>query len=205
MDDALGVRRLERVGDLVGDAERLLERHRALRDAIGERRSLDEFHDQGRRAPGSFQAENVRDVGIVEGGEDFGLALESREPLRVAGHRRRQYLDRDLPLEARVGGAIDLAHAAFAEQTENLVGPETLTGGEGHGDGIIADKLRHLYPRQSMRISSGRSPRWTLLWPQLDDRHPHHVERRAGSLTRLLPRSSSEFDASSTTSSVIRF
>ena len=37
MDDALLVRRLERLGDLPRDRQRLVERDRAARDAIGER------------------------------------------------------------------------------------------------------------------------------------------------------------------------
>ena len=46
MDDALLVRRFERLGDLPRDRQRLVERNRALRDAIGERRPLDQFQDE---------------------------------------------------------------------------------------------------------------------------------------------------------------
>jgi hypothetical protein len=42
VDDALFVRRFKRVGDLPRDRQRLVERNRSLRDAIGER---------GRRVP----------------------------------------------------------------------------------------------------------------------------------------------------------
>jgi hypothetical protein len=46
MDDALLVRGLERVGDLVGDRQRLVERHRTVVDAVGERRPLDQLHHE---------------------------------------------------------------------------------------------------------------------------------------------------------------
>ena len=46
MDDAVLVRRLERLGDLARDRQRFVERNRAVRDAIGERRPLDELQDE---------------------------------------------------------------------------------------------------------------------------------------------------------------
>ena len=51
MDDALLVRGVERVGDLPRDAERLVERSAALPDPLGQRRPLDQLHDEvvGRR------------------------------------------------------------------------------------------------------------------------------------------------------------
>ena len=48
MNDPLPVRRLERVGDLFRDRQRLVERDGALRDAIRERRSLDQPHGDKR-------------------------------------------------------------------------------------------------------------------------------------------------------------
>jgi hypothetical protein len=55
------------------------------------------------------------DVGVREGGEHLGLPSEARQPLRIVGERRRQYLDRHLAPEAGVLGAVDLAHAALTE------------------------------------------------------------------------------------------
>ena len=44
------VRRLKRVGNLPRDRERLGDRNRAARDAIGERLALDQFHHENRDA-----------------------------------------------------------------------------------------------------------------------------------------------------------
>ena len=43
MDDSALVRRLERIGDMPRDGERLVDRDWSLRDAIGKRRAFDEF------------------------------------------------------------------------------------------------------------------------------------------------------------------
>ena len=46
MNDAVLVRGFERLGDLLRDRQRLVERNRPLRDAVGERRSLDQLHHE---------------------------------------------------------------------------------------------------------------------------------------------------------------
>jgi hypothetical protein len=43
------------------------------------------------------------------------FAEEARAGLLIARQRRRHGLDRDLPAEARVAGAVDLTHAARSE------------------------------------------------------------------------------------------
>jgi hypothetical protein len=52
---------------------------------------------------------------MIERREDLGLALKSRQPIRIVSHRWRQHLDRDLPFQIGVDGTIDLAHATGAE------------------------------------------------------------------------------------------
>ena len=43
-------------------------------------------------------------------------------------------LQRDVAIEAGVEGAVDIAHAAGADQTPQLVGPQDGAGTEGHGE-----------------------------------------------------------------------
>ena len=66
MDDAAIVRCLQCVGDLAGDAERLIERHRPARDPIGERRTFDELEYQRADAVGLFESVDNRDVSMVQ-------------------------------------------------------------------------------------------------------------------------------------------
>jgi hypothetical protein len=78
--------------------------------------ALDELHDQ--RAPGAriFNAVDLRDVRMVEGGECLRFAFETHQTIRIARERLRQNLERDIAIELRVARAIDLAHATRAEQ-----------------------------------------------------------------------------------------
>ena len=88
MDDPLLVRRFERLRDLLRDRQRLVEWNRAARDALGERRPLDQFHHE-RRAHRLLFSEAVdgRDVGMIQRGEDLRFALEPREALGVSRKR----------------------------------------------------------------------------------------------------------------------
>ena len=73
------------------------------------------------------------------------------------GERSRQNLDRDVALELRVARAIDLAHAAGAEGGEDLVGPETSTGTEGHevGRRIVSQLPEGSLPRCPILLGVG--------------------------------------------------
>ena len=62
-----------------------------------------------------FEAVDGGDVRMIQRGEDFRFALEPGEPLGIGRDRVGQDLDRDVPLQPRVGGAIDLAHPAGAD------------------------------------------------------------------------------------------
>ena len=121
MDDPLLVRRLERLGDLARDRQRLLDRDRSARDPIGERRPFDQLEHQRLDAVGLLEAVDRRDVRMVERREHLRLALEARQPLGVGDERLGQHLERHLALEPGVAGAPDLAHAACAEGGEDLV------------------------------------------------------------------------------------
>ena len=80
--------------------------------------ALDQLHHERGHAVRLLEAVDVRDVRMVQRGEDFGFALEPREALGIRREALRQDLDRDLAFQLRVGGAIHLAHAAGAELRE---------------------------------------------------------------------------------------
>jgi hypothetical protein len=69
---------------------------------------------------------------MVERGQNFGFALEARESFRIARQRRRQDLDRYLPVQFGVFGAIHLAHAAHAQQREDFVMTDFVASRERH-------------------------------------------------------------------------
>ena len=80
MADPLLVRGLERLRNLLRDRQRLIDRDGALCDALREIVALDQFHHEGGDAPALFEAVDRGDVGMIQRGEDFRLALET-------GHR----------------------------------------------------------------------------------------------------------------------
>ena len=47
---------------------------------------------------------DLRDVGVVQRGEDFGLTLEPCQALRVGGERLGEDLERYLAVELRIRG-----------------------------------------------------------------------------------------------------
>src|SRR5262245_49130838 len=62
---------------------------------------------------------------MIQRREHFRFALGSGETLRVTRQGRRQDFDGDLPFQHRVGGAVHLAHASFAQLGEDLVRSES--------------------------------------------------------------------------------
>ena len=58
-------------------------------EALVERRPFDELHDEGSRSAALLEAEDRGDVGVVELGEQLGLALEAGEALGVLGEGGR--------------------------------------------------------------------------------------------------------------------
>ena len=66
--------------------------------------------------------------GMIQRREHPRLALEAREPIRVARERARQDLDRDVAPELRVARPVHLAHAARAEQRLQVIAAERRAG-----------------------------------------------------------------------------
>ncbi len=95
--------------------------------------AFDQFHHQRGHLAGLLEAVDLGDVGMIERRQRLGLALESRQPLRVAGKRRRQRLQRDVAAQLGVARPMDLAHATGAKWRKDFVWTEPGTGREGHG------------------------------------------------------------------------
>jgi hypothetical protein len=139
MNDAGLVRGFDRFGNLPRQGQRLVERDRTARDARAEILALDQFHHQragagrrGARRRGVLEPVDAGDVGMVERGERARLALESHQPIGIVRERLRQDLERDIAPEPGVAGAIDLAHAAGANDGDDLVRPDARARGECH-------------------------------------------------------------------------
>ena len=75
---------------------------------------------------------DVRDVRVVQAGEDLGLPLEPGEPVGVSGEGVGEDLQRDLAVKLGVGGLPHLSHAPLADESGHVVVPEAGADGQGH-------------------------------------------------------------------------
>jgi hypothetical protein len=124
MNDSLLVGGFERLGDLLRNRQRLVDRNRAARDPPREFLALHQFHDEERgplQPVLPVQAKHLGNVRVIQRREHLRFAAEAGETIRVARHRGQQNFDRDVTIQHRVVRSIDLAHAARTEGGEDVV------------------------------------------------------------------------------------
>ena len=122
---AVGVRVVERRGDLANDRHRPPRRQRT--DMPQQRRqavALDQPHVDVEHAVDLAEVVHRDDVRLLQPGRDFRLPAEPLLEAVVGGHLGAQQLDRDHALAGGVVGAVHLAHAAHPDHRLQLVGPE---------------------------------------------------------------------------------
>ena len=169
MDDPLLVRRFERLGDLLRDRQRLVDRDRPARDALRQVLALDEFHHEGlrrRRRPPARRSRRCSDDSARRG---LPLRAESGPGGRSQLRTTMENLDGDVTLQLRIAGAIHLAHAPGPQGGKDFVRAKACAGGEGQTAGtsigqggastalLLSDAAvstrweRHCVNRRSMR------------------------------------------------------
>jgi len=130
MHDATRVRGVEAVGDLHCQLEEIVEGDRAPADDAVQRLAVEQLGDDVRLR---VVRADVVDRGDVRMFERRGRARLLREPaqaLDAVRDPRRQNFDRDVALAPRIARAIHLAHAAAANESDDLVRTEPRTGGQ---------------------------------------------------------------------------
>ena len=127
------VRLLERRGDLQAERERLLDGERSRREHGCQRLAGDTLHDDVIDLVLLADIKDGRDVRVTELGEGEGLLSEPAPGPVVGQNARRQHLDCHVAFEPLVTGPIHHAHAARAEQGDDLVGTESGACCQRHG------------------------------------------------------------------------
>src|SRR5262245_28195395 len=162
VDDSLLVGSLERVDDLCGDREGLIDvdpwsrRVRRLADqAFGKRLAVDELEGEELRAIRFVETMNRGDIGMIQGGEDLRFALESCEPVGIKRECVGENLERDVAIQFGIARAIHLAHSARTDGSENLVGTKASAGCQRHASRLI---LAMKWPGAKARGRSVSSP-----------------------------------------------
>ena len=115
VDDALLMGGGERIREGAADGKDAVKRQSVLGDDAVERLPVHELHGEEVDAVGLFHGVDGDDTWVVELGEGFCLATEAREALGVVRHVGGQDFEGDVASEFRVGGAVDLTHAADAK------------------------------------------------------------------------------------------
>ncbi len=126
MRDALPVRLVERVRDLDGDLERLIERERPLFQPLGQCLPVEVLHDQEVDPVLAADVMEGANVGVVQAGDGLRLALEPLLQIRVRGDMLGEDLDGDGSIESRVSRFVHFPHAARADGVDDLVRAEPL-------------------------------------------------------------------------------
>jgi hypothetical protein len=157
--DAVLVGFLERLGNLAGNRQRVLERDPPAGQPLLQRFALDQLQHQERLTVGLLQPVDRGDVRVVERGEELGLAPEPGETLRIARHLGGKHLEGDVAAELRVLRAVDLAHPPRAERGHDLVVPETLARRVGQRSRSTRGSRRHRSTRPETETYGGLSRR----------------------------------------------
>jgi serine/threonine protein kinase len=165
MDDAPGMSGVQPFGDLDAYLDGLPPGEPPCRDAPAQRLSLEQLHHRERDAVGHAEVVDREDVGMREGGDDLGLALEARQRLGVVGEVLREDLDGDVPFETGMPGAVDLSHPTGTHLGQDLVGTEPHAGADRHGG--VALVYSSIAARATVRASVDRSRFIAIFGPVL--------------------------------------
>ena len=85
------------------------------RNPIGQRRTLDQLHDERRGVPAVLEPVDVRDVRVIQRGEHLRLSPEPRQPVGSPAIASGSTFSATSRFELRVARAVDLAHPAGAD------------------------------------------------------------------------------------------
>ena len=132
VDHAALVGRLQRRRDLPRDGQRFVDRQRPLAQLARQVLAMDQLHGQEAGAFLLVQPVDGRDVGMVDRGQQLGLALEAGQPRGVGREFLGKDLDRHLAVQRGVDRLPDHAHPALADLFGKAVVEQHLARFEGH-------------------------------------------------------------------------
>lgn len=132
MSDAIAMRLIQGAGKLNPILQHLGRWQRTFFQTGRESRTLHEFHDDivGTVLPADVVER--ADMRMVQAGYDLGLAFEALTARRIVREMRRENLDGDSSVEARVQRLVDFAHSACADRRNNLVRAKLRARGQRH-------------------------------------------------------------------------
>ena len=121
VDDAFGVSRVERVGNLDGEGQNQFGFHRSPADAMLQRHAIQKLHSDERLSVLLANVVDRADIGVIQGGSSLRFALKAAERLWVSGNFIGKELESDEAMQSRVLSLVDHAHAAAAQLLDDPV------------------------------------------------------------------------------------
>src|ERR1019366_7398093 len=131
MNDTDLVRPRQRVGNLCRDGDCLAEWNGTGREQLTHRLATNQFHGDEVRVVNATELVNGDDVRVIERGRGTGFQLKAGQGFGLRIMVQRNRFDGDFTAQARVPGAINLAHAAGAKLLEDFVRAEAGTRRQG--------------------------------------------------------------------------
>jgi hypothetical protein len=89
---------------------------------------------QDRPAPDLLESVNLRDVRVIERGEQLRFTTEAADAASMCGESAGENLQRNVATEPCIARAIDLAHSAGADRPNDLVNTNPCSAREAHAD-----------------------------------------------------------------------
>ena len=141
MDDAVGVRGTQGLGNGQRHSCELRHRHGAHKCRIAERAPDDPFENQEGRSIRVTDLMDREDVGMVQGGQRSSLSPKPVAVLEIRLVRFGDELQRDIAAEHGVVSPVDRAHSAFADFLDDAVLAEQIAGVNGHDPILLPPSL----------------------------------------------------------------
>src|SRR5262249_39637623 len=143
MDNTFVVGGFERLGDLPANVERFVDGNGTARHDVCKRFAGNKLQHEELRSVRFRQVVDRPDVRMIERSEKMCFALEPNEPIRILREILRQDFDGDFPAELRIACAINLAHAARSERSQDFIRAEKSSFCECHEMGAILDVVEN--------------------------------------------------------------
>ena len=137
--NALGVRRIERLGDVNPNRKQLFDLQGPIADEVFQGLAFQVLHDDEGLVAVFPNVVDGADIGMIQGGRRLSLAPEAAESCGIARDIFRKELQRDKAVEARVFGLVNHAHPATTELFYHPVVRDVLADHFAHG---VADLQR---------------------------------------------------------------
>ena len=141
MDQAAIVRMGDGVGELDGDAQVFAGIQRTRGEPRAQRFAVDHLHRDEVQTAGVTDLVDRADVRMVERCCGASFADHAPASIGIVRELTRQQFQRNVAPECRIVRAIHLPHSAGAERRDDLVGPDTIAGSQGHEAGCEPSRL----------------------------------------------------------------